>query len=488
MRFRKYVIAAAAATAVAGGLAVPAAHAAGDGAKTVSTGYNHTCAILPDNALKCWGANDYGELGQGDTDARGDNPNEMDDNLPAINVGTGRTVKAVSANYRATCAILDDDSLKCWGRNDSGQLGLGDTDARGDSAGEMGDNLPAVNLGTGRTAKAISLGTYSACAILDDSSVKCWGSNDIGELGQGDSEYRGDGAGEMGDALNAVNLGTGRTAKAITVGEQHACAILDNDTVKCWGNNSKGQLGQGDSDHRGDGAGEMGDDLPAIDLGTGRTAKAISGSGYHTCAILDNNSVKCWGNGDSGQLGYGDTNNRGDNGSEMGDNLPAIDLGTGRTAKAISAGEYKTCALLDNDTVKCWGWNYYGELGQGDTNNRGDDSNEMGDNLPAIDLGTGRTAKAISTTSLNHTCALLDNNTIKCWGWGFYGELGNGSTENVGDASGEMGDNLPAIATGALNLPPVLPPTGSNPLVLVIAALGLLGVGSIALRARRRTA
>ena len=113
-------------------------------------------------------------------------------------------------------------------------------------------------------------------------------------------------------------------------------------------------------------------------------------------AILDDGSVKCWGYNFSGQLGYGDITQRGDTSNEMGDNLPTVDLGTGRTAVQISCGGYHTCVILDDGTVKCWGINNYGQLGYGHITNIGIGSNQMGDNLPTVDLGTGRTAVQIS--------------------------------------------------------------------------------------------
>jgi alpha-tubulin suppressor-like RCC1 family protein len=310
----------------------------------------------------------------------------MGDDLPAVALGTGRSAKAVTAGAFHTCALLDNDTVKCWGNNVDGGLGLGDTANRGDGPGEMGDDLPAVALGTGRTAKAVTAGAYRTCALLDNGTVKCWGWNDFGQLGLGDRDWRGDGPGEMGDSLPAVALGAGRTAKAITAGTYHTCALLDNDTVKCWGFNHYGQLGLGDRDWRGDGPGEMGDSLPAVALGTGRTAKAITVGAYHTCALLDNDTVRCWGNSGYGQLGLGDAANRGVGPGEMGDDLPVVVLGAGRTAKAITAGRYHTCALLDNDTVKCWGNNDYGQLGLGDTANRGDGVGPIGDILPAVEL------------------------------------------------------------------------------------------------------
>jgi hypothetical protein len=303
-------------------------------------------------------------------------------------VGTLSAGAAIAAGGLHTCALLDNGQVKCWGYNAFGQLGLGDASDRGDQSGEMGDNLPEVDLGTGRTATALAASNVHTCALLDNNQVRCWGSNVYGQLGLGDTSARGDNPGEMGDSLLAVSLGTGRTATVLGAGFDHNCALLDNGAVKCWGGNGNGQLGLGDQATRGDNAGEMGDNLPAVDLGTGRSAAALATGGYYTCALLDNGQVKCWGRNNAGQLGLGDTSYRGDGPGEMGDSLPAVDLGTGRTATALAAGTNHTCALLDNGQVKCWGENGFGQLGLGDTSHRGDNSGEMGDNLPAVDLGT----------------------------------------------------------------------------------------------------
>ena len=199
--------------------------------------------------------------------------------------------------------------------------------------------------------------------------------------------------------------GAPQAFRALTTGDAHSCALLQGGTVKCWGANNNGQLGLGDTINRGDNALEMGEVLSAVDLGTGRTATAISAGAQHTCALLDNGTVKCWGTNGLGQLGQGNTLTLGDGPSEMGNNLLAISLGTGRTAVAISAMLNKTCALLDNGTAKCWGFGGDGQLGQGDTASRGDNAGEMGDNLPAISLGTGRSAVAISAGG-NFACAI----------------------------------------------------------------------------------
>ena len=166
----------------------------------------------------------------------------------------------------------------------------------------------------------------------------------------------------------------------------HTCAILDDGDLKCWGFGDYGQLGQGNRDNLGDGPGEMGDALAVVDLGFDRSAIQITAGAYHTCALLDNYTVKCWGEGRNGALGQGSRDNIGDDPGEMGDALAPIDLGTRRTAKSIFAGQYHTCAVLDDESIKCWGYGGNGRLGQGDTETIGDDLGEMGDALAPIPL------------------------------------------------------------------------------------------------------
>ena len=154
--------------------------------------------------------------------------------------------------------------------------------------------------------------------MLDNASIKCWGSGEYGQLGSNEKKP------EKKPKSDPINLGSGINAKAIVTGNSHNCVMLDNSSIKCWGYNASGQLGLGDTNNRGDGSNEMGDSLTAVDLGAGKTARAISAGDSHTCAVLDNASLKCWGKNDSGQLGLGNTSTRGDGSGEMGDNLPAI--------------------------------------------------------------------------------------------------------------------------------------------------------------------
>ncbi len=427
---------------------------AGDGGATLfadvtslAAGDHFTCEVhATTNGVKCWGSNASGELGAGNISPRGAMPGEMGAMLPTLNLGAGRTALAVAAKGSFACALLDNHSVKCWGANGSGQLGQGDTSTRGDAPGEMGDALLPIDLGPGRTAVQVAAGLTHACAILDNGSLKCWGGNGFGELGLGDTNNRGDGPGEMGALLLPVSLGMGRTAIDVSCNYGFTCALLDDHTVKCWGYSADGQLGQENTVQHGNLPGTMGDTLPAIRLGTGRTVNRIATGLSFACALLDDNTVKCWGT-NGGQLGQGDTNNRGNTPGTMGDALLPLNLGTARTARGLSGSASSMCAVLDDRTLKCWGGNGSGALGLGDTNPRGNIPGTMGDMLARVTLGTGRTVTGFSFGgyATGHGCARLDNGAFKCWGANMNGELGLGDANNRGDNLGEMGDTLPAV-------------------------------------------
>ncbi|MFA5775589.1 MAG: fibronectin type III domain-containing protein [Ilumatobacteraceae bacterium] len=413
----------------------------------VDAGDAFSCVILNDSSVKCFGLGADGQLGSGSSSNIGDGVGVSVSASAAIALGSGRTARAIATGAAHACALLDNNTIKCWGYGVDGALGYGDTTTRGITAASMGDSLGPVDLGNGRTARSITAGAQHTCALLDNGTVKCWGRGTSGQLGRGDTQTRGDGPGEMGDSATAIALGSGRTAKAIAAGANHTCALLDNDSIKCWGDNSYGQLGQGNLAAIGDGVGASVSAAAAIDLGSGRSAKAIAAGDAHTCALLDDGTVKCWGSGSNGRLGSGDTVDLGDDPGEMGDALIPVSLGTGRTAIALTAGASHTCALLDNYVVKCWGNGFDGRLGYGNQNEKGGLPMELGDNLAAVPLGTGRTARAV-VAGAAHTCAILDDNSLKCWGNGGNGRRGSSSTLRAGHTALTSGDNLPPIDLG----------------------------------------
>ncbi len=397
---------------------------------TVALGNTHTCAVFDDGVLRCWGRGDA--LGQGTSENWGDNSGETG-LPPAVDLGSGQQAHAVVAGLSHTCAVLSSGALKCWGLNASGQLGLGDDRSRGEAPGEMGDALSVVDLGTDRTVRHLAAGSYHNCAILDDDQLKCWGSNDEQQLGVGDLRTYGDDLGEMGDDLPAVDLGP-RRATSLALGHQHTCALLDDGSVYCWGDNVSGQLGLG---HRTDVSNTppMG---AAVDLGTGRTAIGLSAGNHHTCALLDDNTVRCWGLNSWGQLGGRDSDP-----SITGDDIPTVNLGTDRHAVVLAGGDEHHCALLDNASLRCWGANFQGQLGLGDTEDRGRRPAEMGDALPTVELDGA--VEAIHLGPGDFTCATLRDRTLKCWGHNFEGQLGLGDRDHRGDEPGELGSALEGI-------------------------------------------
>jgi alpha-tubulin suppressor-like RCC1 family protein len=370
----------------------------------------------------------------------------MGTSLPAVNLGTGAKATAIATGLAHACALLSTGDVKCWGSNSSGELGIEAAKAStGTAPSDMGDGLKAAILGIGRTAIQITTGDNLTCALLDNHQIKCWGDNTSGQLGQGDTRNRGAAPLSMGDALPPISLGTGRTALAIKAGAAYVCALLDDQSLKCWGDNAFGQLGSGDVSPRGSAPGQMGDALPTVDLGTGVTATWL-GAGYqNTCVALNTGNVKCWGLNNSGELGLGDTFSRGDRAGTMGDALPVSQLEPGLPVSAVSCNTSSCCALFPiSGTMKCWGTGRFGNLGSGNTDNLGDKPETLGANLPFVDVGAFARIVQMATGD-GFTCAVLEDGRAKCWGANTGGELGQGDTLSRGDRAGTMGDQLPAI-------------------------------------------
>jgi alpha-tubulin suppressor-like RCC1 family protein len=245
----------------------------------------------------------------------------------------------------------------------------------------------------------------------------------------------------MGDDLPAVDLG-GAHAVALAAGAYHTCAVLESGAIACWGDDEYGQLGSSDLVDRGDRAG-----APPLTTDFGRRVTALAAGDGHTCAILDGPALICWGLGGAGQLGIGDARPHADPLAltSMSPNGISLD----GAVLAVTAGAEHTCAILDGGRLKCWGFDAFGELGLGATDNRGDGPDEMGGMLPDVDLGQG-VSVAAAVAGGEHACARLDTGDLKCWGLNRYGELGVGDTLARGAAPGQMGDALPAVVlTGA---------------------------------------
>ena len=420
----------------------------------VWAGLSDTCVVLDGGAVKCRGDNSLGQLGLGDTVTRGDGTGAMGDALPAVDLGAGRRAVSMAVGSTAMCALFDDGAVKCWGDAYQGATGHGDIITRGDKPGTMGDNLPVVDLGSagGVPFKATAIAAFdyhSFCAILadtgpDNSGLKCWGSNDYCELGLGTHDNgHGSMPGTMGNALPWVDLGTtaaGSPRKAIVLGGgyQSTCVLGDDGVADCWGQDGSGQLGNGQTGtQRSCLAGEVGDSnrlaLPAAAVAVAMRGESDDGGGAHACALLATGAVSCWGENGFGQLGTGDT-------TPLSTPSPPLVFPDGFATAKLVLGNYHTCAISGDDRIKCWGSNQLGQLGPGVTG----DVHAPGDDLAL----RGRAVAALAAGD-DHTCALLEDGAVKCWGRNDAGQLGTGDLVNRGDGPGQLGDALLAVSLGA---------------------------------------
>ena len=324
--------------------------------------------------------------------------------------GTVVTSIALGQGREWSCAVLNDGSIRCWGNNENGRLGNGTT----------ATTSTAVSVSAINAATMIAMGGYCqfvssddrisclpyyrsyghSCALLGDGSIICWGSNEFGELGDGSST----------DRTSPVPVTGISTATSIALGSSHSCVLLTDGSVQCWGNNGNGQLGDGTNTIR---------FAPVSVLGiTSGRSIALGGVRIHnsgiacenSCAVLTNGSVKCWGCNSVGQLG---------DGTQTSSSSPVSVAGI-TNATSIALGTYHSCALLTGGTVLCWGDDDFGQLGDGTTGQS---------SLTPVKV-SGITSATHIAAGGYHSCAIMTDGSVQCWGWNYYGQLGDGSTSH----------------------------------------------------------
>jgi len=399
----------------------------GNRALSVQLGAEHACVELADGEVTCWGEGADGRLGYGNTSTIGDDEDPSE--AGHVQIGAHHEVKAIAAGGAHTCALRGDGTVVCWGSQGPGPtipgvLGLGHKTVLGDNE-HPGD----LEIALGGPAKVIAAGDQHACAVMADGRVRCWGDGADGRLGLANVRDVGDD--ERPDEVATVQL----PAEAVTIvaGGRHTCALLADSRVVCWGKSDHGQLGYGNTIPLGDN--EHPSTAPPLALGR---ARAIAAGFNHNCAVRTIGGVVCWGDGGSGRLGYGNTNTIGDN--EGPSSAGNVNLGPGRHAVEISAGSVHTCARADNGSLYCWGVHNHGQLGYGErldwrgvdagfvVDNVGDDEtpNQVGPvPMPrlAISIALGRA----------HSCMIALDGTVHCWGDGSKGQLGYGNKVIIGD-------------------------------------------------------
>lgn len=336
-------------------------------AKSIAAGIAHTCAILIDDSVKCWGRNDSAQLGIGDF------ANASSPQIVAIS-----SVKQISLGTGHTCALLNSGAIKCWGNGTNGQLGTGNTSTSA---------IP-VDVQTITNAKKIILSLSNSCAILNNDSFRCWGGNDFGQLGTNDTT----------PFSFPVSPAFSMSVLDLSIGTNHACAVLTNNTIKCWGNNFWGQLGDGTNNNS---------LIPVQILGVAN-ALAIELGQNDSYAILSDGSIKSWGNNFTGQLGNGSFNpSNAPLGVDFSGSLNILKI------TQISAGQGHTCARISDNSVRCWGSNQFGQIGA-----------DVGTDFTAsiVKMVDGITPLANIQkvdAGFAHTCALNNSGQVYCWGRNF---------------------------------------------------------------------
>jgi len=358
----------------------------------LSGGMDHNCVRLSNGSVECWGLNFNGQVGSGNTSNA----------LAPGGVVLASGAVSVAAGATHSCAALSDGSVSCWGWNITGQVGNGITI-------NTNSPLPASTLITsGALAVAASgcsptvVGAGHSCALLSGGTVTCWGNNTYRELG-----------GAPADGGTTASVGGISGATQLIAGPTSSCVLEADGTVRCWG-------------YLVYGAGYVSSPTPVPGLSSGGVkyiaaspgVRACSGetSSTHTnghgCALLADGSVRCWGNNAKGELGNGTT-------TDTGTAVPVLGVSG---ATAVGAGGAHSCAVVSGGTVVCWGNNIAGQLGNGSTANL---DGGVGNGL--VTVSGIANAKAVVAGGC-HTCALLTDGNVQCWGDNSYGQLGNGTT------------------------------------------------------------
>ncbi len=388
----------------------------------------HTCALISNGDVKCWGDGQYGKLGQGSVLNLGDDPGEVAALAP---VPLGGPATQISVGLYHSCALLASGVIKCWGDNSQGELGLGAASTPvGDGPSEVAalvgvQGLPAAPV----QVVAAHLGT---CALLSSGAVHCWGVNTVGQPGLGHTT-------QTSAPGAAVDLGPGAVAVEISSAVRHVCARLSTGAVKCWGDNVGGDVGieQSETNPVGDQSIELGSNLPPAVLSADRIMTGQFGS----CAS-SGSTVTCWGDGGNGRLGFESTAKLGDGPGEM-SALPGLSVGA--PISSVHLGFNHGCAIVVGGALRCWGLGSNGMTGHGDDATWGHAPGTMGTNLPATVLTSAADPVIDVAAGEFHTCALLESRRVKCFGYGATGALGLGDTQSRGDGPGEMGDSLPVV-------------------------------------------
>jgi alpha-tubulin suppressor-like RCC1 family protein len=336
---------------------------------SLSTNTDHSCMVTAGGAVRCWGGNGNSQLGNNST---------ANSPLPVQPLGLASGYVAVSAGGGHSCAIHSSGTLNCWGLGTSGQLGA------------LNFSSAAIPISpiTAGLVSAVAAGGSHTCVVGTTGAVRCTGANTLGQLGNGG-----------GANSNAFVQVTGLTSGwlAVAAGTSHSCALSTAGAVNCWGDNTYGQLGNGTF---------VSSPTPVAVSGLASGVRAIAAGAQTSCALLNDGTVRCWGNNTYSQLGI----------ISAGGNFATPQVASGFSqATSVATSGFHTCISTADGNAHCFGLNVFGQIGTG-----------TGSTPPTV---AGVAANVVQMSAgLQQSCALLVTGQISCWGLGGSGELGNGAT------------------------------------------------------------
>jgi len=402
----------------------------------IGSGSSFGCGVYSGDAY-CWGFAQ--RLGNGTT---------VQSNVPSPVVKTGvlagKTIKQLAVGSSHACAVASDDQAYCWGIGTNGQLG---------NANSAVQTAPVAvsraGVLAGKTVKSIAAGDSHTCVVASDDRAYCWGINSSGQLGTGTTT-------QTNVPVAVANGGlAGKTIKSISASSASTCAIASDDQVYCWGTNSSGQLGTGNTNL-------SYTPIAVVKTGafSGKTVKSISSGTSHVCAIASDDLAYCWGDGNVGQQGVG---------SNTANNVPTAVLNSGalslKTIKQVALGGNSSCVVASDNKAYCWGANTSGQLGIGSATNS---------NVPiAVNTAGVLADKSIQSLAvgINQTCAMTTSFKSYCWGNNGNGQFGNNTTtsSNIPVAMSPVVSADPSVTIGG-NVATNLQRLSNNSLTATIPA------------------
>ena len=415
----------------------PAAESQPNISTSIAASYSHSCAVSDEGKVLCWGNNEDGKLGVGKSEI------DLEYSAIPLEVVGIADAAAVATGENHTCALHQSGAISCWGSDEDDQIGIPDS---------SGSAVP-VQIKDIEDAVWIATGEGHTCAVHQDGTISCWGYSRVGALGNRQAYED-----ENFSTPTPVLVEGITDATAVTASSAYTCALHRAGTISCWGNNSYGQLGSGQTSE------ELEESAVPVQVADITDATAIASSQWHSCALREDGTIACWGNNWGGQLGSGETS------EELEESAVPVQVADITDAVAIASSQWHSCALREDGTIACWG----DDNGLGRFGGIESEFQETGQpgTFPVPAQVTDITDAVAITTGEEHSCALHQNGEISCWGYNLWGKLGNGQ-------SGAEESDTPVEVAGISNVKDIVAGAYHTCVLLESGSISCWGYGNL---------